>query len=108
MVRRLQHAEVGSLRNQPTVICKKLRVGTCRNRRCDVGGAEAFEGVVDIAGLGLEVIAAGDVADAGFDGKLAGTLAVAVVEDVDVGAVGRPVNVERGEGGVAHDAEGSL
>ena len=72
----------------------------------DVGGAQAFEGVVDIAGLGLEVIAAGDVADAGFDGKLAELFAVAVVEDVDVEPVGRPVNVERGEGGVAYDAEG--
>ena len=106
VVRRLQHAEVGILEEPADGHLQKAARGDVIGiEDGDVGGAEAFEGVVDVAGLGLGVVAAGDVADAGFDGELAELFAVAVVEDVDVEFVGGPVDVEGGERGVADDAE---
>ena len=65
-----------------------------------------MEGAVDVAGLGVSVVVAGDVADAGFFGEGAEGLALAVVEDVDVELVGGPVDVHGGERGIANDAEG--
>ncbi len=51
------------------------------------------------------VVVARHVADAGFLRQLAELFALAVVENVDVELVRGPVDVQRGKGGVANDAE---
>ena len=60
---------------------------------------------VDVAGLGMLVVVAGLVADAGLEGELLKLLAAAVVENVDVHLVGRPVHIERAQRGVAHHVQ---
>jgi hypothetical protein len=60
-------------------------------------------GIVQVAGLGVQVVVAGDVADAAFGGELAEFLAPAVIEQVDADLLGRPVHRDGAQHGGAHD-----
>ena len=93
--------------NQPTVTCRKERVGTWSESKMATRGASscASAWLILVAGLGVGVIVARHVADAGFFGKDAELVALAIVQDVDVEPVGRPVDVHGGQRGVANDAE---
>ena len=106
MMRRLQHAEA--------LVAQKpadgdLQKGTCRDvvavEDGDVRRVQSFEGAIDVAGLGVFVVVAGHVADAGLFGEGAKLGTFAVIKDVDVELVGRPIHVDRGQGGVANNAE---
>ncbi len=99
-------ASLRSRSNQPMVICRKLRVGTwSQSKMATNGEVDGLERGVDVAGLGVHVVRARAVADAGLKGELLELLAAAVVEDVDVQLVGGPIHVERAERGVADDIE---
>ncbi len=52
------------------------------------------------------VVRPGSVTDAGLEGELLELLAAAIVEDVDVQLVDRPIHIECAERGVAHYVEG--
>ena len=68
--------------------------------------AHALQRGVDVARLSILVVGTGLVADASLKGELLKLWAVAVVEDVDVHLVGRPVHIERAQRGVAHHVQG--
>ena len=68
----------------------------------DEGRVNGLERGVDVSGLGVHVVGAGLVSDAGFKSELLKLLATAVVQDVDMQLVGGPVHVECAERGIAH------
>ena len=106
VVRRLQHGQLGIAHEPADGHLQKAARGHVvavedgHERR-----GHGFERGVDVAGLGVFVVGAGPVADAGLEGELLKLLAAAVVEDVDVQLVGRPIHVERAESGVTDHVE---
>ncbi len=106
VVRRLHH-------RQPGVTQKPAHSHLQEAARGHVIGVEdrdqrrmrGFEGGVDVARLGVLVVGARPVADAGIEGELLKFRAAAVVEDVDVELVGGPIHVERAQRGVTHHVE---
>ena len=67
-----------------------------------VGGIQGIQRGVDVARLGVGIVVACLVSNAGFEGKLAELLAASVIQNVDVQFVRGPVHVERAQRGVAH------
>ena len=67
--------------------------------------SEGLERGVDVARLGVGVVRAGFVADPGLEGEALKLLAAAVVKNVDVQLVGRPVHVQCAQRRVAHHIE---
>ncbi len=63
------------------------------------------QGVVEIAGLGMAVIGAGDVVDPGALSECAEFFALSIIEDVDAQLVGRPVQAHRCVHGVPHQRQ---
>ncbi len=107
VMRGLEHAELG-IPEEPAErdLHEAARRDVVAVEDADVGRIEAGEGSIDVAGLGVFVIVARHVADAGLFGEGAELGTFAVVEDVDVELVGGPVDVHGGEGGVADDGQG--
>ena len=56
---------------------------------------EQFQRMVEVTGLGVTVVGAGDVVDAHFLGKRLEAWAVAVIEQMDAQLVFRPVDAQR-------------
>jgi len=104
MVRRLHQGDVGLL-DQPAH--RELQEGAGRDVVAVEDGDELAVGlrhrVVEVAGLGVLVVGAGDVAAADRLRELAELLALAVVEQPDAHLVGRPVDRHRRQHRGAHD-----
>ena len=102
---RLQHAELGVAEKPAEGDLQKAASGdVVAVEDGKIGCVEASEGGVDVAGLGVLVVVARLVADAGLFGEEAELFAFAVVEDVDTESVGWPVDVHGGQRGILHDA----
>ncbi len=103
---RLQHAQFGIAKEPAEGDLHEAAGGhVVAIEDADEGGVKAGEGAVDVAGLGVLVVVAGHVADAGLFSEGAELGALPVIKDVDVELVGGPVNVHGGERGVADDGE---
>ena len=106
MVRRLQHGQLGIAQHPAHRHLQKAARGHVvavedgHKRR-----THAFQRGVDVARLGMFVVAASLVAGSGFEGELLKLLAPAVVQNVDVYLVRGPVHVQRAQGGVAHQVQ---
>ncbi len=106
VVGRLQHAQFGVAQEPAEGDLQEAAGGDVVTvEDGDIGCVETRKGGVDVAGLGVLVVVARHVANAGLFGESAELFAFAVVEDVDVELVGWPVDIHRGESGVLHDAE---
>ncbi len=66
---------------------------------------ELGQRMVEVAGLGVAVVAAGDVVDPGLGGERAELRAPAVIEQVDAQLVRRPVQAQRRIHGVPHQRQ---
>ena len=69
------------------------------------GAVQPLQRAVDVAGLGVLVVVARHVADAGLFGERAELLALAIIQDVDVQLVRRPVDIHRRQRRVTHHAQ---
>ena len=71
-----------------------------QSKMATYGEVMLFSAVLMLPGLGVLVVVPDLVADAGLEGELRELLAAAVIQDVDVQFVRRPVHVQRGQCGV--------
>ena len=106
MVRSLQHAQL-AVAQKPAHgdLQKAARGHVIAIEDRDEGRTKASESGIDITGLGVQVIVARHVADAGFFSEVPELFAATVVEDVDVELADGPVDIHRGKGGVFDDVE---
>ena len=103
VVRRLEHGELAIAQEPADGHLQEAAGGHVVGvEEGDEWSVEALKSAVDIAGLRVDVVVTRHVADAGIFGEFAELFTLAVVEDIYVELVGRPVNVHGREGGVTH------
>ena len=78
-------------------------VGIEKRHELTTGNLQRF---VEVAGLGMAVVVAGDVVDVDLFAELTEVFATAVVQHVDAQLVLRPVHGLGGKDGQFHDIEG--
>ena len=100
MVRRLQHTH-SLVPEEPAH--GDLQEGTGGDviavEDCDEFAGGRGQSLVDVAGLGMAVVVANNVAATGGGGKQAEFLTPSVVQDVNLEFIAGPVHVQRGQHG---------
>ena len=106
VVRSLHHGEPAVTHKPAHGHLKKAARGhVIRVEDRDQRRMDGFEGGVDVARLGVLVVRARAVANAGIAGELLELRPAAVVEEIDVELCGGPIHVESTQRGVTHHVE---
>ena len=107
MMRRLQHAQL-AVAQKPAHrhLQKAARRHVVANRRWPQRAQSSrLQRAIDVARLGMLVIVARHVPDAGFFRERAELLPLAIIQDVDIQLVRRPVDIHRGQRRIPHHVQ---